>query len=160
MSDKPISPLRQRMAPYGAATDQRFDHQRRHRRAVVLFQRDARTARPRPPSEDRDRAAQGAGRAQPGGGGAAPRSRPQPEVQGRAQRRLRALRRRSRSQRDCTTWAKMRGIIDRWLPSPRILHPWARIRFAVKHPRWEPDALIGSVRFCAGGAQQRASLPR
>ena len=64
----------------------------------------------------------------------------------------RALRR--RSQRDCTTWAKMRGIIDRWLPSPRILHPWPRIRFAVKHPKWEPDALIGPVRFCAGGAQQ------
>ncbi len=63
----------------------------------------------------------------------------------------RALQR--RSQRDCTTWAKMRGIIDRWLPSPRILHPWPRIRFAVKHPRWEPDALIGPVRFCAGGAQ-------
>ena len=63
----------------------------------------------------------------------------------------RALQR--RSQRDCTTWAKMRGIADRWLPSPRILHPWSRIRFAVKHPRWEPDALIGPVRFCAGGAQ-------
>ena len=57
-----------------------------------------------------------------------------------------------RSQRDCTTWAKMRGIIDRWLPSPRILHPWPRIRFAVQHPRWELDALIGPVRFCAGGA--------
>ena len=63
----------------------------------------------------------------------------------------RALQR--RSQKDCTTWAKMRGIIDRWLPSPRILHPWPRIRFAVRHPRWEPDALIGPVRFCAGGAQ-------
>ena len=23
-----------------------------------------------------------------------------------------------------------------------------------QHPRWEPDALIGPVRFCAGGAQQ------
>ena len=64
----------------------------------------------------------------------------------------RALQR--RSQKDCTTWAKMRGIIDRWLPPPRILHPWPRIRFAVRHPRWEPDALIGPVRFCAGGAQQ------
>jgi hypothetical protein len=31
-----------------------------------------------------------------------------------------------------------------------------RIRqaFAVRHPRWEPYALIGPVRFCAGGAQQ------
>ncbi len=26
--------------------------------------------------------------------------------------------------------------------------------FAVKYPRWEPDAFIGPVRFCAGGAQQ------
>jgi group II intron reverse transcriptase/maturase len=64
---------------------------------------------------------------------------------------LRALRR--RSQKDKTTWAKMRTIIDRWLPSPRILHPWPDKRFAVRHPRWEPDALIGPVRFCAGGAQ-------
>ena len=34
------------------------------------------------------------------------------------------------------------------------------VRFAVKYPRWEPDALVGPVRFCAGGAQQWASLPR
>ena len=26
-------------------------------------------------------------------------------------------------------------------------------RFAVTHPRWEPYARIGPVRFCAGGAQ-------
>ena len=83
MSDKPISPLRQRMiddmtarrerlrparqdlrglsrplarygnegrpsplsTAYGAATDQRRVHQRRHRRVALLFQRDARTAR-------------------------------------------------------------------------------------------------------------------
>jgi hypothetical protein len=25
--------------------------------------------------------------------------------------------------------------------------------FAVKHPRWEPDAGMPHVRFCAGGAQ-------
>lgn len=65
---------------------------------------------------------------------------------------LTALRR--RSQRDRTTWARMHGIANRWLPQPRILHPWPSQRFAVKHPRWEPDALIGPVRFCAGGAQQ------
>ncbi len=29
----------------------------------------------------------------------------------------------------------------------------ARAGFAVTHPRWEPDALIGPVRFCAGGVQ-------
>ena len=29
-----------------------------------------------------------------------------------------------------------------------------RVRhFAVKHPRWEPDAGMPHVRFCAGGAQ-------
>ena len=36
----------------------------------------------------------------------------------------------------------------------RKLHPWPSVRFAVRHPRWEPYALIGHVRFCAGGAQQ------
>jgi group II intron reverse transcriptase/maturase len=63
---------------------------------------------------------------------------------------LRTLRR--RSQRDATTWQRMRGLADRWLPRPAILHPWPSIRFAVRHPRWEPDARIGLVRFCAGGA--------
>ena len=33
-------------------------------------------------------------------------------------------------------------------------------RFAVKHPRQEPDARIGLVRIRAGGVQQWASLPR
>ncbi|HET6618702.1 MAG TPA: group II intron reverse transcriptase/maturase [Dongiaceae bacterium] len=60
---------------------------------------------------------------------------------------------RRRSQKDRTTWERMRGIADRWLPSPRILHPWPNARFAVTHPRWEPYALIGPVRICAGGVQ-------
>jgi hypothetical protein len=30
---------------------------------------------------------------------------------------------------------------------------WPNQRFAVKHPRWEPDAGMPHVRFCAGGAQ-------
>ena len=42
-----------------------------------------------------------------------------------------------------------------WLPTPRIL------RFAVNHPRWEPDALIGPVRFCAGApASERRRHPK
>ena len=45
------------------------------------------------------------------------------------------------------------ALADRWLPQPRITHPWPRERFAVKHPRWEPYAGIPPVRFCAGGAQ-------
>jgi len=51
---------------------------------------------------------------------------------------LSALRR--RSQKDRTTWEQMRAIAERWLPRPRILHPWPRARFAVTHPRWEPYA--------------------
>jgi len=63
-----------------------------------------------------------------------------------------ALRR--RSQKDKMTWPRMTKLANDWLPMPRILHPWPSERFAVKHPRWEPDARIGRVRFCAGGAQK------
>ena len=63
----------------------------------------------------------------------------------------RSLRR--RSQRDNTRWDRIKKLADDWLPKPRILHPWPRDRFAVKHPRWEPYAGIPPVRFCAGGAQ-------
>ena len=62
----------------------------------------------------------------------------------------RALRR--RSQKDGSTWERVGRLVDEWLPKPRILHPWPDKRFAVRHPRREPDALIGHVRICAGGA--------
>ena len=58
-----------------------------------------------------------------------------------------------RGQRAGMTWERMVRIAMDWLPRPRILHPWPNQRFAVKHPRWEPDARIGPVRICAGGAQ-------
>ena len=45
-----------------------------------------------------------------------------------------------RSQRDRTTWERIARIASDWLPTPRILHPWPGVRFAVKHPRWEPGA--------------------
>lgn len=45
------------------------------------------------------------------------------------------LRRRSQRARETLWWPRMRTIIDRWLPKPRILHPWPNARFAVKHPR-------------------------
>jgi RNA-directed DNA polymerase len=57
-----------------------------------------------------------------------------------------------RSHRDKTTLNRTRKIAKDWLPRPKILHPWPSIRFAVKHPRWEPDAGKLHVRFCAGGA--------
>jgi RNA-directed DNA polymerase len=59
-----------------------------------------------------------------------------------------------RSQKDRTTWERITRLADDWLPKPRILHPWPNQRFAVKYPRWEPDARIGLVRICAGGVQQ------
>lgn len=46
-----------------------------------------------------------------------------------------ALRRRSQRARETLWWPRMRAIIDRWLPRPKILHPWPNARFAVKHPR-------------------------
>ena len=49
-----------------------------------------------------------------------------------------------RSQKDRTGWDRINRLADQWLPRPRILHPWPNQRFAVKHPRWEPDA--GCVR--------------
>jgi len=58
-----------------------------------------------------------------------------------------------RSQKDRTRWDRINKLADQWLPKPRILHPWPNQRFAVKHPRWEPDAGMPHVRFCAGGAQ-------
>jgi group II intron reverse transcriptase/maturase len=64
----------------------------------------------------------------------------------------RSLRR--RSQKDGMTWERITRLANDWLPKPCILHPWPQVRFAVRHPRWEPYALMGHVRFCAGGAQQ------
>ena len=60
---------------------------------------------------------------------------------------------RRRSQKDGMTWERLTQLADAWLPKPRILHPWPEQRFAVNHPRWEPNARIGHVRFCAGGAR-------
>ena len=57
---------------------------------------------------------------------------------------------RRRSQKDGMTWERITRLADDWLPKPKILHPWPQQRFAVKHPRWEPYARIGPVRFCAG----------
>lgn len=58
-----------------------------------------------------------------------------------------------RSQKDRTTWKRIARLADRYLPRARITHPWPNQRFLAKHPRWEPYARIGPVRFCAGGGQ-------
>jgi RNA-directed DNA polymerase len=46
---------------------------------------------------------------------------------------LRTLQR--RSERDGSTWKRIEKLAADWLPKPRILHPWPRERFAVRHPR-------------------------
>jgi RNA-directed DNA polymerase len=47
---------------------------------------------------------------------------------------------RRRSQKDWTTWERISRLAAGYLPLPRVLHPWPSLRFAVKHPRWEPGA--------------------
>jgi hypothetical protein len=38
---------------------------------------------------------------------------------------------RRRSQGNHLTWRRMRAYVARWLPTPRICHPYPRVRFAV-----------------------------
>jgi len=60
---------------------------------------------------------------------------------------------RRRSQKDWTPWERIARLVAAYLPPARILHPWPNIRFAVKHPRWEPGARIAPAGICAGGAR-------
>jgi group II intron reverse transcriptase/maturase len=57
-----------------------------------------------------------------------------------------------RSQKANVSWTRMERIAARWLPPARISHPWPQRRFLVKHPRWEPSALVAHARICPGGA--------
>ncbi len=36
---------------------------------------------------------------------------------------------RLRSQKSRITWERVRRLAERWLPQPRILHPWPSVRF-------------------------------
>jgi RNA-directed DNA polymerase len=40
-----------------------------------------------------------------------------------------------RSQRRRLTWDRMNRLVARWLPEPRVLHPWPTTRFAASYPR-------------------------
>ena len=42
---------------------------------------------------------------------------------------------RRRGQRRPWTWERLAALASRWLPSPRILHPYPNVRFDAKHPR-------------------------
>jgi hypothetical protein len=41
---------------------------------------------------------------------------------------------RRRGQKGAVAWERMTVLANRWLPTPRITHPWPHRRFA-KHPR-------------------------
>ena len=43
---------------------------------------------------------------------------------------------RRRSQKDRFSWARLARLAADWLPSPRILHPWPDVRFAVNQ-QWK-----------------------
>jgi RNA-directed DNA polymerase len=49
------------------------------------------------------------------------------------ERWLHAIRRRGQKHR--LTWRRMKVVAERYLPYPRILHPWPEQRFLVNHPR-------------------------
>ena len=55
-----------------------------------------------------------------------------------------------RSQRGRVTWERVTRLA-RSLPTPRVLHPQPYARFAAKHPRQEPSAVIPLAGICAGG---------
>jgi RNA-directed DNA polymerase len=45
-----------------------------------------------------------------------------------------------RGQRSRVSWARISPLLERWLPTPRVLHPYPTVRFAAIHPRWKPYA--------------------
>jgi RNA-directed DNA polymerase len=49
--------------------------------------------------------------------------------------RLWQMQLRHRSQRHRCGWERMARLAARWLPVPRVLHPWPTQRFAATHPR-------------------------
>ena len=59
-----------------------------------------------------------------------------------------------RSQRGYVAWKRMQRLLDRWLPVPRVCHPYPsqRQRPHRHDPRQEPYAVAPHVRICGGGA--------
>jgi hypothetical protein len=45
-----------------------------------------------------------------------------------------------RSQKGMLSWDRLTPIFQRWIPAPRVLHPYPTARFLATHPRWEPYA--------------------
>ena len=45
-----------------------------------------------------------------------------------------------RSQSGMLSWDRLKPLFARWIPVPRVLHPYPMERFVATHPRWEPYA--------------------
>jgi hypothetical protein len=58
---------------------------------------------------------------------------------------------RDRSQTHRVTWTRMHRLAVRWLPQPRVLHPYPENRFAVRYLRQEPYALMSARTDLCGG---------
>ena len=61
-------------------------------------------------------------------------------VFGQRLRRLWRLALSRRSQKGMLPWDRLKPIFDRWIPPPRVLHPYPDVRFAATYPKWEPYA--------------------
>jgi RNA-directed DNA polymerase len=56
-----------------------------------------------------------------------------------------------RSQRAQTSWERMYRLARRWVPTPRVMHPYPEQRFDARYPRQEPSAVVPHAGICAGG---------
>ena len=57
-----------------------------------------------------------------------------------------------RSQRGRMSWERIYRYADRWLPAPRIQHPWPRVRFDAR-PKGGAQCVDAHAGICAGGRQ-------
>ena len=56
-----------------------------------------------------------------------------------------------RSQTHQLPWTRMHRLAVRWIPQPRVLHPYPECRFAVRYLRQEPYALKSARTDLCGG---------
>ncbi len=56
-----------------------------------------------------------------------------------------------RSQTHRVPWTRMHRLAVRWIPQPRVLHPYPECRFAVRYLRQEPYALMSARTDLCGG---------
>ena len=71
---------------------------------------------------------------------AVPGNLPQLEIFRHRLRRLWRMVLIHRSQRGYVRWERLNPLFDRWIPPPRVLHPYPMARFDATHPRRKPYA--------------------